>query len=48
MRARNPLYIMAKPPPEVAEQFVALPRNDPSRGENYGITVTVHSYQQPK
>lgn len=32
MRARNPLYIMAKPPPEVAEQIAALPRNDPGRG----------------
>lgn len=32
MRARNPLYIMAKPPPEVQAQIVALPRNDPGRG----------------
>jgi len=32
MRARNPLYIMAKPPPEVQAQIAALPRNDPSRG----------------
>jgi len=32
MRARNPLYVMAKPPPEVAEQIATLPRNDPSRG----------------
>lgn len=32
MRARNPLYIMAKPPPEVAERITALPRNDPGRG----------------
>lgn len=32
MRARNPLYIMAKPPPEVQAQIDALPRNDPSRG----------------
>ena len=31
MRARNPLYIMAKPPPEVQAQVVALPRNDPGR-----------------
>ena len=31
MRARNPLYIMAKPPPEVQAQIVALPRNDPGR-----------------
>ena len=32
MRARNPLYIMAKPPPEVQAQIAALPRNDSSRG----------------
>lgn len=32
MRARNPLYIMAKPPGEVAAQIAALPRNDPGRG----------------
>jgi len=32
MRARNPLYVMSKPPPEVQEQIAALPRNDPSRG----------------
>lgn len=32
MRPRNPLYIMAKPPPEVQAQIVALPRNDPGRG----------------
>jgi len=32
MRARNPLYIMAKPPPEVQSQITALPRNDPGRG----------------
>ena len=31
MRARNPLYIMAKPPPEVQAQITALPRNDPGR-----------------
>lgn len=31
-RARNPLYIMAKPPPEVQAEIVALPRNDPGRG----------------
>ena len=31
MRARNPLYVMAKPPPEVQAQIVALPRNDPGR-----------------
>lgn len=32
MRARNPLYIMAKPPPEQQAQITALPRNDPLRG----------------
>lgn len=32
MRARNPLYVMAKPPPEAQAQIAALPRNDPSRG----------------
>lgn len=32
MRARNPLYVMAKPPPEVQALIAALPRNDPSRG----------------
>lgn len=32
MRARNPLYVMAKPPLEVQDQIVALSRNDPSRG----------------
>jgi 2'-5' RNA ligase len=32
MRARNPLYIMAKPPPEAQAQIAALPRNDPGRG----------------
>ncbi len=32
MRARNPLYVMAKPPPEVQSRIVALPRNDPARG----------------
>ena len=31
-RTRNPLYIMAKPPPDVQAQIVALPRNDPGRG----------------
>ena len=31
MRARNPLYVMAKPPPEVAARIAALPRNDPGR-----------------
>ena len=32
MRARNPLYVMAKPPPEVQAAIAALPRNDVSRG----------------
>lgn len=32
MRARNPLYLMAKPPPDVAARIAALPRNDPGRG----------------
>ncbi|PQM28680.1 hypothetical protein CVO77_09605 [Sphingopyxis lindanitolerans] len=32
MRARSPLYVMAKPPPEVQAQIAALPRNDPGRG----------------
>ena len=32
MRARNPLYVMAKPPPAAAAQIAALPRNDPARG----------------
>lgn len=32
MRARNPLYVMAKPPPEAQALITALPRNDPGRG----------------
>jgi 2'-5' RNA ligase len=32
MRARNPLYVFAKPPPDIAERIAALPRNDPGRG----------------
>jgi len=32
MRARNPLYIQAKPPPEVQARITALARNDPGRG----------------
>lgn len=32
MRPRRPLYVMAKPPPDVAEHIVGLPRNDPARG----------------
>lgn len=31
-RPRNPLYVMAKPPPEVQALVTALPRNDPKRG----------------
>lgn len=31
MRPRNPLYVMAKPPPEVAARIAGLPRNDPGR-----------------
>lgn len=32
MRARRPLYVMAKPPPEVRARITALPRNDSARG----------------
>lgn len=32
MRPRNPLYIMAKPPPAIQQQITALPRNNSSRG----------------
>ena len=32
MRARNHLYVMAKPPRHVQAQIAALPRNDPGRG----------------
>ncbi|MFW2348878.1 2'-5' RNA ligase family protein [Qipengyuania sp.] len=32
MRARKPLYVMARPPPEVQARIAALPRNDPARG----------------
>lgn len=32
MRARNPLYVMAKLPPAAQAQVAALPRNDPGRG----------------
>lgn len=32
MRARNPLAIMAKPPPEVQAQIAALLLGDPGRG----------------
>lgn len=30
-RLQNPLYLMHKPPPEVAARIAALPRNDPGR-----------------
>jgi RNA 2',3'-cyclic 3'-phosphodiesterase len=32
MGSRNPLYVMAKPPPDIAARIAALPRNDPGRG----------------
>jgi 2'-5' RNA ligase len=32
MRVRNPLYVMAKPPPAIAAQIAGLPRSDPGRG----------------
>jgi len=32
MRARNPLCVIAKPPPEVRAQIAARPRNGSSRG----------------
>jgi RNA 2',3'-cyclic 3'-phosphodiesterase len=32
MRARNPLYVMAKPPSALAAGIAALPRNVPTRG----------------
>ncbi len=38
MRARNALYVMAKPPPEVQAAIVALPRNDPGRGPDLHVT----------
>ena len=41
MRARNPLTIIAKPPPEVQAQIAALPRNDPSRGPDL-LHVTLY------
>lgn len=42
MRARNPLYIQAKPPPDVQAQIAALPRNDPRRGPHL-LHVTLAS-----
>jgi len=50
MRARNPLYVQAKPPPDVQAQIAALPRNDPGRGpELLHVTlVTLFDlYQKP-
>jgi len=32
MRARNPLYVFAKPPPAQQAEIAALPRTDPARG----------------
>jgi 2'-5' RNA ligase len=32
MRARNPLYVFAKPPPAQQAEIAALPRTDPGRG----------------
>jgi 2'-5' RNA ligase len=32
MRARNPLYVMAKPPLAAQAEIMALPRTDPGRG----------------
>lgn len=40
-RARNPLYVMAKPPLDAAARITALPRNDPKRGpELLHVTLT--------
>ena len=40
MRARNPLYVFAKPPPEVAARIAQLPRNDAGRGpELFHVTL---------
>ena len=40
MRPRNPLYVMAKPPPDVQARIAALPRNDPGRGpELFHVTL---------
>lgn len=41
-RARNPLYVMAKPPPAVQAAIVALPRNDAARGPDL-LHVTLAS-----
>lgn len=42
MRARNPLYLMTKPPPEQQAAIVALPRNDAKRGPDL-LHVTLAS-----
>ena len=42
MRARNPLYIMAKPPAEQQAEILALPRNDAGRGADL-LHVTLMS-----
>lgn len=52
MRARNPLYIMVKPPPEAQALITTLPRNDPDR-EAALLHVTLVSlfdlhYAQPE
>jgi RNA 2',3'-cyclic 3'-phosphodiesterase len=44
MRARNPLYVMAKPPPEVQVQIAALPRNDPGRGPDLLYVTLISLY----
>ena len=44
MRARNPLYVMAKPPPEVQAQIAALPRNDPGRGSDLPHVTLISLY----
>jgi RNA 2',3'-cyclic 3'-phosphodiesterase len=44
MRARNPLYIMAKPPPDVQAQITALARNDPGRGPHLLHATLVSLY----
>ncbi len=44
MRARNPLYIMAKPPPEAQAAIAALPRNDPGRGPHLLHVTLVSLY----
>src|SRR5689334_722257 len=46
MRARNPLYVMAKPPPQVAARIAALPRNDAVRGADL-LHVTLLSLFDP-